>query len=540
MLVFTAAVLRVGALEAKNYFLNKLFIFSRACIYIGLFTVWGFSVSSRIMQAQVRRILISVNVLMLFWIAFKEIKFRFVISPLIIRYIWYSYYIPILLIPLLALFVSLSLGKAESYRLPRRTTLLYLPALCLIGLMLTNDFHQLAFVFPENAEVWTDVDYSYGVVYYLAVLWAAGCSLCALVTMISKSRVPKSRRNMCLALLPFAVSFLYIVLYSLRIPLFMTYFGDVTIMNCLTFTAFFETCIQLGLIPSNSRYEDLFNASVNLPIQILDRDYNVCYASGSAQEIERESIIAARSRPIILDNKTRLSAMPVDGGTAVWTQDVSALLRAREELADLQEELKERNALLQLEYEKENEHGKTEAQNRLYDLLEQSTGSTLGKIDSLVSEYKNTQNEEEKREILARITVLGSYIKRRKDFVLSSYSANMLDPNILENALAESLRSCRLLGIRGGYIVQAQSPLVSAEALTLAYDFFEAVLESVIGKAAFINVSVCRINGRLRITVFTDYEGDHGFDAVLAQFIGARLERDEGTVFSLEPEEVQK
>ena len=537
LLVLTAAALRALALEAEYPPLNKLLLFTRTSLYIGLFVVWGFSVSSRIMQAQVRRILISVSALMLFWLAIREIKFRFVISPPVIRYIWYSYYIPILLIPLLALFVSLSLGKAESYRLPKWTGLLYLPAICLIWLMLTNDFHQLAFVFPKGAEVWNDIDYSYGIVFYLAVLWAAGCSLCALLVMLSKSRIPQSKKYMWIPLLPFAVAFIYMTLYSLRIPFLMTYIGDVAVMNCLSFAGFFEACIQCGLIQSNSRYKDLFDASVNLPLQIVDKDYRVFYASGSAEKISRESIVAAESHPIILNNKKRLSTMPVDGGYAVWTEDISALLNAREELADLREELKERNALLQLEYEKEREHGKTEEQNRLYDLLERSTQSRLSEIDLLVKEYRNEQDEDKKKNILARIMVLGSYIKRRKNFVLSSYAEDILSPSLLENALAESLRACRLFNINGGFLVQTESELVNSGALMLAYDFFEAVLEAVIGSAAYINVSVSRINGRLRITVFTDCEEEKRFSELREQFGNAVITLDEGAILSLNLEE---
>ena len=537
LIVFTAAALRAAALEIQSPALNKLFLFTRSFLYIGLFVVWGFSVSGRIMQAQVRRMLVSVSALILFWITIREIKFRFVISPAAVRYIWYSYYIPILLIPLLALFVSLSLGKAESYRLPKWTGLLYLPTVCLIGLMLTNDFHQLAFVFPQGAEVWTDIDYSYGIVYYLAVLWAAGCLLCALLVMLSKSRIPQSKKHIWLTLLPFAVAFTYMVLYSFRIPFLMTYLGDVTIMNCLTFTGFFEACIQCGLIQSNSRYKDLFDASVNLPLQITNKNYEVCYASGSAEKISRESIAAAEQHPIILDNKTRLNAMSVDGGFAVWTEDISALLKAREKLADLQEELKERNALLQLEYEKENEHGKTETQNRLYDLLEQSTQGRLRQIDYLVKEYQCAQNEEDKKNILAQIMVLGSYIKRRKNLVLSSCSDNLLSPSLLENALAESMRACRLLSIRGGYLLQTESPLVQSGALTLAYDFFEAVLETVIGSACYVNTSVCRINGRLRITVFTDCKDKQRFGSLAGQFGNIKTDFDEGATLSLELEE---
>ena len=52
-----------------------------------------------------------------------------------------------LLIPMLSVFVSQSLGKGEDFRLPRWTKLLYLPTLLLLLLVLTNDLHQQVFSF---------------------------------------------------------------------------------------------------------------------------------------------------------------------------------------------------------------------------------------------------------------------------------------------------------------------------------------------------------------------------------------------------------
>ena len=67
-----------------------------------------------------------------------------------------------LFIPLLTVFVALSLGKPERFRLPSRTALLYIPTAALLLLVLTNDLHQLEFVFPPDAAVWGN-DYHYAV-----------------------------------------------------------------------------------------------------------------------------------------------------------------------------------------------------------------------------------------------------------------------------------------------------------------------------------------------------------------------------------------
>lgn len=96
-------------------------------------------------------------------------KYFFVTDPDVVRWLWYLYYLPMLVIPLLAVFVAASLGRSERYRLPRWTRLLYLPVGALVALVLTNDFHQLVFVFPPEAAVWRDGDFSHAAGYFAAI-----------------------------------------------------------------------------------------------------------------------------------------------------------------------------------------------------------------------------------------------------------------------------------------------------------------------------------------------------------------------------------
>ena len=134
----------------------------RSFIYIGLTTWWGVSLWQRIVQAQVRRYLAATAALCVFWLSIRTVKFFFAATPAAIRYLWYGYYFPMLFLPLLCVFVALSLGKPENYRLPKWTSFLYIPTALLLLLVLTNDLHQLVFVFPANAAAWLDTDHGYG------------------------------------------------------------------------------------------------------------------------------------------------------------------------------------------------------------------------------------------------------------------------------------------------------------------------------------------------------------------------------------------
>lgn len=88
-------------------------------LYIGLYIGWGISVSKRVMQVQIRRCLIAVSGLMIFWFVVRTMKYFFVTDIDIMRNLWYWYYFPMLFIPLMSVFVAMSLGKPDNYRLPK-------------------------------------------------------------------------------------------------------------------------------------------------------------------------------------------------------------------------------------------------------------------------------------------------------------------------------------------------------------------------------------------------------------------------------------
>ena len=504
VLILFALCFRFIAYTVDNEFIDKFLNFVRTFIYIGLILSWLFSVNKRVVQTLACRTLSSVAVLMLFWIVIREFKWRFILDADILRYLWYAYYIPLLFIPLLSLLTAISLGKREDYHLPKQTALLYAFATLLAVLVMTNDFHQIVFIFPDDAAVWTEYDYRYGIGYFIVILWILACSVSSVFVMLKKCRIPHSRSFLWAPFVPLGISLLYGVLYIMDVPLIRLILGDFAVFLCLVIIGFFESCIRCALIQSNSRYFDLFYASSETCMQIVDNTYKTYYSVNSNKPLSKELMKQAEQNPVILPDGNRLHNMPIDGGRAVWTEDISELIALRETLEDRKEELEERNALLQYEYEREKEYKTVEEQNRLYDLLQSKTQVQLDKIDSLVQDYRSAGTVEEKQKILAEIVVLGTFIKRRKDFVLSVDSTPTIPESKLTNAFAESFRALKLLGIKGTYLVQTGHDYLSGKTLTLAYDFFEDVLEAIVDRVHFLSVRVCNVGDTLRISVFAD------------------------------------
>ena len=98
---------------------EKKFGILRSMIYIGLMCAWGISIRKRILKMQVRRYLVAVSILIVFWLAVRTIKFHAASDIAMLRHLWYAYYVPMLSIPVCSIFVALSLGRPEKYRLPK-------------------------------------------------------------------------------------------------------------------------------------------------------------------------------------------------------------------------------------------------------------------------------------------------------------------------------------------------------------------------------------------------------------------------------------
>ncbi|MFR3881582.1 MAG: hypothetical protein ACLTX6_04130 [Lachnospiraceae bacterium] len=64
--------------------------------------------------------------------------------------------------------------------------------------------------------------------------------------------------------------------------------GDMTAVCCLLIAAIFQSCILCGLIPINSRYFELFQATGGLHAEITDNSFQRYYYSGEFPRLSRK------------------------------------------------------------------------------------------------------------------------------------------------------------------------------------------------------------------------------------------------------------
>ena len=483
------AITVAAILRQVGYYVNELLdqfcTILRGSVYIGLFAAWGISTRKRIIQPQVRRYLTAISALMVFWVAVRTIRYSLDECAWLMRYLWYLYYLPMLFIPLLAVFVAVSLGKPENFHLPKWTNLLYIPTALLLLPVLTNDLHQLVFVFPEDAIVWGN-DYRYAFGFFLTSGWMILCAVTALVAMLIKCRVPHRRTVLMLPFVPAMVALIYGVLYIFRIPWLRSLAGDMTVVSCLLIVAILESCIQCGLIQANTHYMELFDAST-VGAQITDPEYRVVLSSGAAQKADIETLRQTQLAPVMLEGGIRLSGAPIKNGHVIWAEDISPLIKVLADLEEAKENLQDNKDILEKEHAVKKREAHIAEQERLYHIIQRDTEKQILLMDEMIEQAENAGSDEERRHILKKMLVIGAYLKRRSNLVFLSDKDSVLDAKELELSIGESINNLETFGVTCGFISELTGTILAINVIAM-YDFFEEIAERSLDRMSSILV----------------------------------------------------
>ena len=444
-------------------------------IYIGLAMAWGFSISRRILHRNDRRYLLLGCAMTVLWLFLRAVKYRFFTDSTIIRHLWYGYYVPQILAPLFSLFAALQLGRREGDALSPRWRLMYIPAALLIGGVLTNDLHQMAFRAAPGAAT-LEADYTHGWVYFLAMAWIVGLLLATGIVVYCKCRVSESRRY---AWIPLCVFLGGSVLCALSFANIYT-FHKMPECFCLTFAAFWESCLQVGLLPTNGHYRYFFFEST-VAAQIVDGQGTPVYRAKNAPDLTAGQLDAAAREAILLNADTRLQSAPVQDGRVYWVEDISKINRMQAQLAEINAQLSEENELIQAENALKRQRAQIEEKNRLMDEMIALVQPQLLQINRLL--------EEESVQNLKHVCLLGAYVKRRVNLALICDQKAFVPVDELAHCIRESLTYLTQYGAVCALHQEGKGGVSSCDAQT-AYDFFEDCLEAALPSLSALMVRV--------------------------------------------------
>ncbi len=458
----------------------------RAALYLLLFALWGFSLDRRIIQTQALHCLRLTAALMLLWLILRTLKYEFVTDLTAARYIWYLYYLPMLFIPLLGVYIALSLGKSEEFRLTGRIGALAIIPAVLFLLVITNDLHQQVFAFSSGVPgVPDNYGYSHGIFYFCSMGWMVACLIFSLVLLLKKSRVPCSKKK---RLAPFVIgcaTVLYGILYLLGLPAVRWWFGDMNVMFCLLYAAIYESCIRCRMIQSNTGYVELFEATT-LAACIADRTGNIVLRSRAAGE---DMVCPREGIPLIRPDGIRISSAPISGGYAVWQDNVRPLTELRTKLSENKAKIKNNKEKLQEAYLIQKKLNELIEKNRIYDELETKYGKQIARIGQLLKQCEGAEPAET-QSLLKRILLLGTYIKRDANLYFLSLEYELLPQQELRLTVDEAVRVMTVCGTECSVAYHTTKPMLSSEVARLL-DLLKIVAEATINglHSLFISVS---------------------------------------------------
>ena len=458
----------------------------RAALYLLLFSLWGFSLDRRIIQTQALHCLRLTAALMLLWLILRTLKYEFVTDLTVARYIWYLYYLPMLFIPLLGVYIALSLGKSEEFRLTGRIGALAIIPTVLFLLVITNDLHQQVFAFSSGVPgVPDNYGYSHGIFYFCSMGWMVACMIFSLVLLLKKSRVPCSKKK---RLAPFVIgcaTVLYGILYLLGLPAVRRWLGDMNVTFCLLYAAIYESCIRCRMIQSNTGYVELFEATT-LAACIADRTGNIVFRSRAADE---DMVCPKNGLQIIRPDGIRISSAPISGGYAVWQDNVRPLTELRARLSENKAKIRSNKEKLQEAYLIQKKLNELTEKNRIYNELEAKYGKQISRIGQLLKQCEGAKPAEIQN-LLKRILLLGTYIKRGANLYFLCMEYELLPQQELRLTVDEAVRVMTACGTECSAAYHTTKPMLSAEVVRL-FDLLKIVAETTINglQSLFISVS---------------------------------------------------
>lgn len=444
-------------------FWHVLFSLLAHVILLSLVIFWGVSIIHRIIRKDLRLYLLIIAIFILFFLVVRMIKYGLTRNDDILnRYLWYSYYVSQCLIPPTLLLASLSIETKNGKPLKKTWFLIFIPAIILLSLIYTNDLHQLTFIFEYSEN---DFSYKHGIVFYLAIIWEILITIISIIIMIIKCQVSACRKKIWIPIFTFlGCVFISTICFLVNISSF-----KIPELLCFSCIMIIESCIDIGLIPSNINYEKYFYHSMCSAF-ITDENLQVIYRSKSSLSLDKEQLKAAIISPIMIDKNTKFYGTKIHGGYTFRSEDLSLINEINNGLQEAKQQTKEENDIIEAENEMKKQSAKIDEQKKLYEKVETYTKDEINKLNNILQ--LKTINEEDFINKMRFACVLAAYIKRRSNLIILSKKDKLMDVNELELSINESISYLSLSNI-DCFLDCKLKGKINSDILGIIYDFFE-------------------------------------------------------------------
>ncbi len=440
-------------------------------VYAILLFWWQHSINMKILQKGMQIHLTIQNMVGLFYLTVRFVQDAFLYTNIpLMRFTGYFIHILAVLYPLFGLYAAFYLGKGESYRINRRWFLMLIPALALITMALTDELHHfLCYIVPEEPQ--PNLYFHPYIVAYIILSWAFGLVGFQVYVITKRCGVYRSK-SFIRWLIPLYEPILF-VLFS--IPYIVTNFTArvelVEYSAGMIFIAIlcWELYILVGLIPVNTRYDEVFRKST-IAMQILGWDGKQIAASENAAEITPEVLSELSENTHAVLGDAMLHLHKTENEYVIWKNDFSEIHETIQELRDTNATLEQGGDLIDKEIQVRSEETEVQARNNIYDSLTDQVSDQLLLLKKLLSEKPKTPEE------WNRISLVGTYIKRFCNLQLIYLENGCIPSRDLQISLNDMIDCMERIGILASLDFKPSIDM-DAELILHAMRILEQVLE---------------------------------------------------------------
>lgn len=439
------------------------------------FSIWGVLVYLRCLDYVLRRRLVAVATICALWMIEVILKYKS-FTPFYATILWYLYYVPMTLVPLLYQLCGLRLAGLEQHRAGRRyRTTLWIAAILLIGFVLTNDFHQQVFHFDRSSGTWSN-DYTYGWGYFAVLIWTA-FNFVAFFILVGRSASFRIQRFSGTAALVLLGGAFFAISYALRVP--WAWKLNFSLVYCVLCVVTLEICLDCGVIPSYHDIAGIFD-TLPLDLKVLTRDLQEVYATpvskpipaGVREELRAQELGHSHAFAVVSNPDVMYRSFPLLGGSALLAQDVSEVNELNRELAQRRMELQRQNELLTADYDLKAHLADQEAEALLVKDVDQALARALGEMYGLLSSLPPLTDEassHERYRMLQCAKMFVAYCKRKGSLTLAQHGESGFDRDRIQLIANEMASDLRTIDVDCASIIAIRRPM-HAGAVSALYD----------------------------------------------------------------------
>ena len=353
-------------------------------------------------------------------------------------YTWYLLYIPLLFIPSMWFITNNQIYiKNKTYKKVMAIISISI-SLLLFLLVLTNNFHQLVFIFPDYVTGNHVGDYKYNIGYFVIYAFIFVEILTTIVLFYVFSLKKTTIKQKILPSIVILLVFVYSILY-MATDIFIPYLFDMTLVYTILGTILVYVSLKCGLVKNSGAYFEFFE-TCNVPLAIVNEK----------QDIEYQN---AQYRKQKANSNMLLEKQKLNSGTLLVLNDVEKLKSLQKELKTENEKLEYINKILENKKEILQKEKQIEFHTMLYNKVEKQIKDKKFILEQLLNNLPSKitkENKNQTKEILNEIKLVVGYLKRKASLILFAEQKNEISKDELRLLFNESFNDLKWLKINAG------------------------------------------------------------------------------------------